>query len=190
MDTPVCFRDAVVAMERAAATFYRKLARRKEGAPLREVLEYLANQEEEHSAQLADIVLENTCSEELAQAFDELRPLLGYIIDEGNQLEELLDALDDREKILKLALHTEQNSMLFYSQMASRLRNAALQLQLRRVVEEENEHFNTFFKVLRILEHAEKGPWRSVEETQRLLNEAVAADHKAARGSAPAAGQP
>jgi rubrerythrin len=172
---PVCLRDAVVDIERAAAAFYRSMAAKKESGSLRDVL---AAEEDGHAQALADLLADDGCRGAGERFFEASRPLVLHLAEESQGLDRLAEALAERELILKLALSMEKDAILLYSRMAQTIDDAAVRDCLARIVQEEVRHFDTYFKLLKIVRRSERGPWRSPEEVDRLIREAVAEDRR------------
>jgi rubrerythrin len=174
------FRDAVVRFERGAASFYRRIARSVDHPRHVEVLEYLAREEEEHARAMARLARSEDLGPRLAEAFRASEELLFFLVEEAEALTPLAAVLDSQEKILKLALQAEKNSILFYAELRTRADDSLLGPAFDAVLAEERKHFQTFYDLLKLTKAADPDAPVTVGEMRNALRMAAERDEASA----------
>jgi rubrerythrin len=184
LEKPVLFRDAVVEMERAAAAFYRRIARVSGNPRHVEVLEFLAREEEDHARKMANLSRTSEAGPVLSKAFEDADRLLLFLLEGAREIESIASTLDSQEKVLILALKLEKDSILFYRELRAQVGEGELGAELEGVIEEESRHFRTFYDLLKLLRRSDSLEAGSSKEARRELRDAVDRDESNRVGEA------
>jgi rubrerythrin len=145
---------------------------------LQSVLDYLAEQEDEHARKFEELCSNEATESKLENAFAEARDLLFFNLDTPME-RKLMEALfTDEKAALRFALEAEQNSIDFYSAVLRNLDDRKLTEPIQRIIDEEREHYQDISTFLRLQERSEEDPLADKNEAEKKLSDAIDADHE------------
>lgn len=156
MGKTVLLRDAAVSMEERMAAFYRSWARRGQNERVRHVLEFLAEEEDQHARELVRLTEERTDTECLDQAFEEAGDIMWWLRDSGEALTEKMRIATTEEGALTLALQAEKDSIVFYHTLLKHVKRADLGREIEKLLEFEYAHVEKLAGLLRIVKRSHR----------------------------------
>ena len=172
MKRKISFKDAVVNMELAGARFYRSMKKRVQGGRLKDVLDYLAAAEEEHAGKMKELLSSEPVNRAVEEALEEASGSLVSLVEDPDDLALLAREMTGEDRILRLALSIERDSIGFYTGIVNRLEDPVFIEQFQAVIEEEENHVDELTALISISKRSEEQPAMSSEEMARLLEEA------------------
>lgn len=136
--------EIAVQMEEAGKLFYEKASRIAEDAKLKEMLSYLAQEEDKHIqdfTKLGEKLNYNFLPGETyaGEYEDYVRSLVSSHIFNMNQVEDLLKEIKSDKDILRLALSFEKDSIVFFHEFKN-MGNQAAQEVIEDLIREERGH--------------------------------------------------
>ncbi|ODA39318.1 ferritin family protein [Desulfosporosinus sp. BG] len=136
--------ELALEMERSGKTFYEKAVTHAEGAKLKEMLAYLAKEEEQHIADFGRL------AEKLSKEFvpnesyvgeygDYLRAMINSHIFNLSNVEDIVQGIKSNREILQLALSFEKDSILIFQEFENFVEKAGNDV-IKQLINEEKGH--------------------------------------------------
>ena len=140
-------------IEKRGKKFYLKHAEATENRDLREFFKRLAQDEQDHYEKFAALTQElregnddaDYLYEEHVSAY--FNYLVEYSVFPKDDSEESLEALNDVEKALKLAIQAEKDSILFYREMCEYNEGETIEV-VEKLIDQEKEHLRSLGKYI------------------------------------------
>jgi len=141
-------------IEKRGKKFYLKHAEATENRDLRELFRKLAQDEQDHYEKFVAL------TEELREGIDDadylyeedvsayFNYLVEYSIFPKEDSKESVEALNDVEKALKLAIQAEKDSILFYREMCEYNEGETIEV-VSKLIEEEKDHLRALGKYIK-----------------------------------------
>ncbi|EGW36968.1 ferritin family protein [Desulfosporosinus sp. OT] len=136
--------ELALEMERSGKTFYEKSVSYAEGTKLKEMLGYLAKEEEQHIADFGRL------AEKLSKEFvpnesyvgeygDYLRAMINSHIFNLSNVEDIVQGIKSNREILQLALSFEKDSILIFQEFENFVDKAGNDI-IKQLINEEKGH--------------------------------------------------
>ncbi|MGP3777829.1 ferritin-like domain-containing protein [Halanaerobium saccharolyticum] len=146
-------------IEKRGKKFYLKHAEATENRDLKELFKKLAQDEQDHYEKFVALTEElREDSDEADYLYEEdvsayFNYLVEYSVFPKDDSEESIEALNDVEKALKLAIQAEKDSILFYREMCEFNEGKTIEA-VNKLIEEEKDHLRALGKYIK--EYGEK----------------------------------
>ena len=167
------FRQYAVSLERETSITYRRMAEVVTQPRIREVLIYLAEEEEAHIRDIEKMTSEAPADDLLNTALVRAREEHQLVFPDSAGVA----SLKSEEEILNQALHLEIQSVEFYKSLHDLLCDSDLKSQIHRLLDMELDHVSNLRNLLRLQQRSEKDVSLSQEEEEKMLRDAIAVDH-------------
>lgn len=139
-------------IEKEGIRFYVKLKNQQKDAGIRQMLEFMVQDERKH-LKFFESALDNLKAKlerddednDLVTSFD-----FG-IFQPYASMENLKDIISDNKKILKLGLASEKRAIDFYSECKNKVNSETTKKELEKIISEENRHKSLFEKMIQEL---------------------------------------
>ena len=141
-------------IEKRGKKFYLKHAEATENRDLRELFKKLAADEQDHYEKFVALTEELRSGEEDEDyLYDEdvsayFNYLVEYSVFPKDESKESVEALDDVEKALKLAIQAEKDSILFYKEMCENNEGKTLNA-VEKLIDQEKDHLRALGKYIK-----------------------------------------
>lgn len=145
-------------IEKRGKDFYLKHAEASEDRDVRELFRRLAADEEEHYRKLAKLTKElNEGQAEAEYLYDEevssyFNSLVEFSVFPPLDSKESIEALNDIDKALKLAVRAEKDAILFYREMCANNSGKTIEA-VERLIEEKKENLQALGKYIKEYGH-------------------------------------
>ena len=157
MEHEMELKEAAIAMEKKIAQFYRGAAAKAADGKVREVLEYLAEEEDRHAEDFETLASVETHTECLNEAFEGAGEILWWLWEDQRICIERVRDLASSQDVLQMGIQTEKDSIIFYHTLLKTLRNEAVVEQVQDILEKEYDHLKQLHQLLGLLEKSSRG---------------------------------
>lgn len=136
--------ELALEMERSGKNFYETAVSYAEGAKLKEMLDYLAKEEEKHIAdfqKLAEKLTKEFVPNEsyVGEYGDYLKSMINSHIFNVSNVEDLVKGVKTNQEILKFALSFEKDSILIFQEFVNFVNKAGNEI-IQQLINEEKGH--------------------------------------------------
>jgi len=136
--------ELALEMERSGKNFYETAVAYAEGAKLKEMLDYLAKEEEKHIAdfqKLAEKLTKEFVPNEsyVGEYGDYLKSMINSHIFNVSNVEDLVKGVKTNQEILKFALSFEKDSILIFQEFVNFVNKAGNDI-IQQLIDEEKGH--------------------------------------------------
>ena len=136
--------ELALEMERSGKNFYETAVAYAEGAKLKEMLDYLAKEEEKHIAdfqKLAEKLTKEFVPNEsyVGEYGDYLKSMINSHIFNVSNVEDLVKGVKTNQEILKFALSFEKDSILIFQEFVNFVNKAGNEI-IQQLINEEKGH--------------------------------------------------
>jgi rubrerythrin len=144
--------EVVLKMETRMASFYRDASEKASDARIRDVLAFLASEEENHARQFQDLSASVLDVEVLNQAFESTGDMMAFLSGKILKDEILVRKWPSEAEVIRTALDAENDSILFYHALLRLVDDESLSGEIEKVLESEYGHVSDLLKILNMLQ--------------------------------------
>jgi rubrerythrin len=167
MGKVLSFREAAVAMEKKMAGLYQRLGRWARSDRTRELLEFLASEEDGHVLEIEKLTDVPVQAEALDKAFGDAGEIMSYLQMDATETVRTARGFENEEDILKLGIQGEKDALVFYQQLLKYVEGDALRGQVEKLVDYEFEHMNRLYVLLKLIVEEQKKHTPGIDEMRK-----------------------
>jgi rubrerythrin len=175
------FEEKSVLLEKRSAGFYRQVRERVRSENLKQVLDYLVEEEENHARALQELIAERDNIQLLNRAFARFHDTRLDEFErerEEEDIDEIARSFDSEADVLRFALEMEKKSIDLYMGVLEHMDDPKLSRRIRRVIDQERKHVRDLSDLLRWQESSDPEPFLSPGEIEDELRGAVERDEE------------
>ena len=140
-------------IEKDGRSFYEELLKKTLNQPLKETLEFLIKDEENHLKFFEAQIVRLRTQQDKDQEENDLLNSLDYGVFSLYQSAEQIEAIiNNPRKVLSLGLAVEKKSIDFYEKCKEKVFSLNTKVELQRIIDEEKKHRALFEKMLATLQ--------------------------------------
>lgn len=176
MHQKITFKMLLITLEKDGARFYRRMREKVNNQSLKDLFNYLAEEEEHHAWAVEDLFSAGNNNDILDEVITGNMEKISNILIKSPNLDTLEKELNSESAILNYALDIEKKSIDIYTELIGRLSNPDWKDLIQSMLTAEEEHYKNLSALLNIQKRSEAEVIRDSNVFEKQLRKAVIHD--------------